>query len=824
MAQAYRNIRLAHALQRRVRIVAPALRGHAERAYILEILLRKHPEIRQVRAVAEIGSVAIHFDAQRLPRERLLAVADAVIGNLVRQPLQTARAPGSASPAKSGDAAASDLPLMECTVAVEGMTCASCALLIELSLERDPRVESARVNFAAGSATIKGRISRDDVFAGVGRLGYEARPMDTLAQRKLLVQREREHVRQAWRRFAKAALHTLPVMALGMAMARHPLLKLIEFAFATPVLFGSGRQIFEKAWMLARQREANMDTLVALGAGAAYVYSIPELFRRGSHHVYFEAAAGIITFVLLGRFLEEKAKGKASEAIRKLIELQPQTATVLREGAEITLAVDDLALGDAVRVRPGEKVPSDGIVTAGESEVDESMLTGESMPVAKVPGEHVVGGCVNLSGAFDMRVTAVGTATVLSGIVRMVDQAQGAKLPVQRMADRIAAVFVPAVMGLAGVTAAGWLAAGHSTRLALTHATAVLLIACPCALGLATPTAIMAGTGQAARRGIFIRRGDSLETAAHLSTIVFDKTGTLTEGRPVVTDFANLSRRADPRVLMFVMAAEQGSEHFLARALRAYAANRGIAASAAQSFVMEAGRGVRARVEGLDVLVGNAPLLEADGIDCHAGERASQSWAEQGKTPVLVAIDGRLAAVFAIADRPRATTTAAIAKLHRLGVSTVMATGDVEAVALHVAREVGIDRVVARATPQRKLELIHQLRAAGDKVGMIGDGVNDAPALAAADVGFAIGSGTDVSIEAADVTLVAGDLAKVAEAIALSRFTLRVIRQNLFWALGYNTVAIPVAALGRLNPMIASAAMALSSVSVVTNSLRLQRH
>jgi Cu+-exporting ATPase len=813
---AYRNIRLAHALKRRVRVLAPALARDAERAYILEILLRKHPEVSHVRAVPRIGSVAIHFDERRLPRERLLAVVDAVVGNLVSRP-------AAAAPAPMPEASAPDLPLQECTVAVEGMTCASCALLIELSLARDPRVESARVNFAAGSATIKGRIARDDVYAGVARLGYEARPMDTLAQRRLLVEREREHTRQAWRRFAKAALHTVPVMALGMAMARHPLLKLIEFAFATPVLFGSGRQIFEKAWMLARQREANMDTLVALGAGAAYVYSIPELFRRGSHHVYFEAAAGIVTFVLLGRYLEEKAKGKASEAIRKLIELQPATATLLRDGAEVILPVDDLAQGDQLRVRPGEKVPTDGVVIAGASQVDESMLTGESLPAAKAVGARVVGGCVNLSGAFDMRVTAVGTATVLSGIVRMVDQAQGAKLPVQRMADRIAAVFVPAVMGLAGVTAGGWLLAGHSTRLALTHATAVLLIACPCALGLATPTAIMAGTGQAARHGIFIRRGDSLETAAHLTTVVFDKTGTLTEGRPVVTDFRNLSRRGEEKVLRFVAAAEQGSEHFLARALRAYAAERGVEAQAAQSFVMEAGRGVRARVEGLEVLVGNAPLLEAAGMDCAAAEAHAGDWARQGKTPVLAAIDGRLAAVFAIADRPRASTAGAIAELHAMGVKTVMATGDVEAAALHVAREVGIDHVVARATPQRKLDLIHELRAAGEKVGMIGDGVNDAPALAAADVGFAIGSGTDVSIEAADVTLVAGDLAKVVDAIELSRFTLRVIRQNLFWALGYNTVAIPVAAMGQLSPMIASAAMAMSSVSVVANSLRLQK-
>jgi Cu+-exporting ATPase len=809
----YRHFGVAHALKRRVRLVSPALVRQPERAYILEILLRKRPEIHDVRAVPEIGSVAIRFDPARLPRERLLAVVDAVLANL-------ASAPAAAKP--TPPAAANQAPLQQCSVAVEGMTCASCALLIELSLQRDPRVEEARVNFAAGSAVVRGRLGKDEVFGLVSRLGYTPRPMDTLAQRRAVVEREKAQLREAWRRFASAGLYTLPLMALGMAMPRSPLLRFLQLVLATPVLFGSGRPIFEKALMLARQRQANMDTLVALGAGAAYGYSVPALLT-GHRHLYFEAAAGIVSFVLLGRFLEETARGKASQAIRALIELQPETATVLRGGDEKVLPVEEIVVGDLLRVRPGERIALDGVVLEGSSQVDESVVTGESRPVAKRAGDGVTGGCMNLSGAFTQRVTAVGQDTVLAGIVRMVDQAQGAKLPVQKMADRIASAFVPAVMGIAGATAAGWMGAGHSTRLALTHATAVLLIACPCALGLATPTAIMAGTGQAAKRGIFIRRGESLETMAGLTTVVFDKTGTITEGRPAVTDFVSFGRQTESRLLALLAAAEQDSEHYLARAIVAHARARQAPALSAKGFVAVPGSGVEAVVEGRKIVVGNAAWLAARGVNCGRALAQAEAFAAQGKTPVFAAVDGGLAALAAIADAPRPTSRDAVRRLRKLGVRAVMATGDVEAAARHVAAQVGIEEVVARATPERKLELIRELKARGERVGMIGDGVNDAPALAAADVGFAVGSGTHVSIEAADVTLVNGDLAKAAEAIALSRSTLRIIRQNLFWALGYNTTAIPVAALGRLNPMIASAAMAASSVSVVANSLRLQR-
>ncbi|TCJ11626.1 copper-translocating P-type ATPase [Parasulfuritortus cantonensis] len=815
MTDAPARFEVAHRLRRRLRIVSPILAKDQEACYLLEILLRKRPEIKAVRSVAPIGSVAVHYDPAKLPEARLLATLDLLLGHLAAK---TRTAPGAAEPAGQAD-----LPAGQCDVAVEGMTCASCALLIEMKLNRDPRVGKATVNFAAGTASVTGRLGRDEVAAVVAGLGYTARAMDTLAQRRLVVEREREQLALAKRRVRDAALLAVPVAALGMLMHRSPLLRAVEFALTTAVLAGPGAEIFKKAWRLAGQRAANMDSLIALGAGSAYLYSVPGLFRL-RNYVYFEAAASILAFVLLGRYWEEKAKGKASEAIRKLIELQPDTATLIRDGREVTVAIDDVQVGDLLRVRPGERIPTDGELVDGRSAVDEALVTGESLPVAKAPGDRLIGGCLNGMGSFTLRVTATGPDTVLAGIVHMVDHAQGAKLPVQKLADRISARFVPAVAGTAALTFAGWRLAGHPLACAFTNAVAVLLIACPCALGLATPTAIMVGTGQAARRGVYIRNGEALETAAKLTTVVFDKTGTITEGKPAVTDFVNQSDLADPELLALVGAAERGSEHFLARAIAAYARERGAAnAVGTDDFEAVAGRGVRARCAGQAVLIGNQEWLKENGVGAGHLAETAETYAGQGKTPVFVALAGRAVALLAVADRPRAGAREAIALLHELGITTVMATGDVEAAAHHIADLVGIERVAARATPADKLAIVRDLQAQGELVGMIGDGINDAPALAAADVGFAIGSGADIALETADVTLVGGDIARVAAAVELSRRTMAVIRQNLFWALGYNVVAIPFAAAGRLTPMIASAAMAMSSVSVVTNSLRLQR-
>lgn len=813
------RFRVVHRLPQRIRLIAPPLVKNAEKGYLLEILLRKHTAIKNVRVVADIGSVTIQYDPAQLPEARLLALADAVIGNLAAAPNKTAVAP---APTFTPDPNA---PTQECLAAVEGMTCASCAALIELSLKRDPRVENVAVNYAAETVTVRGHLSKDELFATVGKLGYQARPMDTLAQRRLLVEREKARLEAAKKKLLLAAALTAPVMVSGMLMHRSPALRLMELALSTYVIAGPGGDIFKKAWALAQQREANMDSLIAMGAGAAFLYSVPGVLRM-EHHVYFESAAAIVAFVLGGRYMEERAKGKASEAIRKLIELQPDTAIRVTDAGDETVGIDDVQLGDILRVRPGDKVPTDGIVLAGASAIDESLLTGEPLPVAKAAGDQVVGGTLNGNGGFTLRVTAIGTDTVLSGIVKLVDHAQGSKLPVQKLADRISARFVPAVGVVAATTFAGWLVAGHPLARSLSHAVAVLLIACPCALGLATPTAIMVGTGQAARRGIYIRNGEALETAATLDTLVFDKTGTITAGKPVVTDFLPIAAMAgvdEQRMLALVAGLEQHSEHFLARAIVAYTQARAVPPAPTFDFAATPGQGAQARSEAGVIRIGNAAFLEAAGIDCRAQQAQAEALAEQGKTPVFVALDQQCIALFAIADAPREGAREAIALLHRLGLKTVMCTGDVEAAARHVAREVGIDTVIARAAPADKLALVERLKSEGRKVGMIGDGINDAPALAAAAVGFAIGGGADIAVEAADVTLVGGDIARVAGGIELSRRTMQIVRQNLFWALGYNVVAIPFAAAGRLNPMIAAAAMAMSSVSVVTNSLRLQR-
>jgi Cu+-exporting ATPase len=809
---AYKHFQLLHQLPRRIRIVAPLLKKDAERCCILEILLKKRAAIKRVRSTPALGSVVIAFDPNSLPRANLLLMLDAVLGNLASRP-QSKRQRNKADFSDG---------LQEVDLAIEGMTCASCALLLEMVFNRDPKVKQASVNFATETLTVTGQLSRDEVSAKIASLGYKSYAMDTLAQRKKLIEKERLRIQSARRRFLWAAALSAPVIVLGMGMARSRPLHWLQFALATPVVFGAGKPFFDKAFRLAGHKAANMDTLIALGVGAAYTYSLPALFRRRGH-MYFEAAAAIIVFVLLGRYLEERAKGKAGEAIRQLVDLQPQTATLVRDDQEIIVDVERVEVGDILLVRPGERIPTDGEVVQGISTVDESMVTGESMPVIKDVGHKVIGGCVNGNGVLRIRATAVGMDTVLAGIVHMVDQAQSTKLPIQKQVDRISAVFVPSVMAVSGLTFAGWMALGAPFGFALGNAITVLLIACPCALGLATPASIMVGTGQAAKKGIYIRNGESLEVAAKLNVIVFDKTGTITEGKPKVSDLLKVSRLGEEKIVMLAASAEHNSEHFLGKAIVEYARERGIELRECSHFYSEPGRGIEAGVDGKSLLLGNLAWMHQRGIDVQNLEAAAGQFAEQGKTPVYMAVGGKEAAVFGIADRAREHAAEAIARLHRLGVETVMATGDTEKTAQFIARKVGIADVIANAKPEEKLAIIQRLQAEGKQVGMIGDGINDAPALAAANVGFAIGSGTDIAIESADLTLIEGDIGKVTAAIELSGDTIGIIKQNLFWAFGYNTVAIPVAAVGKLNPMIASAAMALSSLSVILNSLRLSK-
>jgi Cu+-exporting ATPase len=638
---------------------------------------------------------------------------------------------------------------------------------------------------------------------------------------------------------------TLPVLYAVMA---HELFKVwvpgvllshwVQLALITPVMFYTGWPIHRTGWLALLHRSADMNSLITIGTVAGYGYSLivtlaPSLLPAGVREVYFETTGVILTLILLGRLIETRAKAGTGQAIRELLGLQPRTARVVRDGAETEIPVEQVVVGDELVIRPGEKIPVDAVVLSGTSAVDESMVTGEPMPATKRVGDTVIGATVNTTGSLRVRTEKVGADTLLAQIITMVQQAQASKAPIQRLADAVSGYFVPAVIGVAIATFAVWFIAGPAPAftLALVSAIAVLIIACPCALGLATPLSIQVGTGKGARAGILIRSAEALETAHKLDTVVLDKTGTITVGKPALTDIRPAGRWDEDELLALVAAAESDSEHPLAAAIVAAAASRSVDVPRATGFGSVTGQGVRATVAGHPVLVGSARLLSAAGISAGALETAATELSGQGKTPVLAAIDGEPAGVLAVADPIKDDSAAAIAALRRRGVEVVMLTGDNARTAAAIARQVGIARVLAEVLPEHKAAEIRRLQAEGRTVGMAGDGINDAPALAAADIGLAIGTGTDVAIEAADITLIAGSLIGVVTAISLSRATMRNIRQNLFFALAYNGIGIPVAAgilyplAGiRLSPAIAAAAMALSSLSVVGNANRLRRY
>ncbi len=750
-----------------------------------------------------------------------------------------------------------DQPIKIVSFPVEGMTCASCVNRITRFLGKVEGVEEANVNLATESASVRFDPSRTDLgalAAAVEAAGYVARvpPADDaeVAVGEPDIPYAERHLADLRRRLLVAGVLTVPLL-LGLArMTIAPFLPAIltnpwfQLALATPVQFYAGAPFYRGAINALRHRTTDMNTLVAVGTTAAFAYSVaailfPGFFAAagvmtgGMLPLYFDTAAAIITLILLGRFLEARARSHTSDAIRKLIGLAPRTARVVRVGTEIDVPIEQVIRGDVVLVRPGERLPVDGLVVDGRSTVDESMVTGESMPAGKGPGDEVIGGTLNASGAFIYTATRVGADTVLAQIVRLVQEAQGSRAPIQRLADAVTEIFVPIVLAIAGLTFLAWYVAGPAPafNLALLNTIAVLIIACPCALGLATPTSIMVGTGKGAENGVLFRNAEALERLHKVRAVVLDKTGTLTEGKPRVTDVVVAADGPVPdesELLRLVAAAERGSEHPLGEAIvRHVRDSLTQLLPEATEFVAEAGQGISATVDGHRVVVGRPGFVgeAARGLQID-GERLAAS----GKTPIYVTIDGRPVAVIAVADTLKSGSTAAVAELHRLGIRVTMLTGDNETTARAIAAEAGIDDVIADVRPDEKAAKVRAIQATGAVVAMVGDGVNDAPALASADVGIAIGTGSDIAIESAGVTLMSGDLHGLVTAIALSRATMRNIKQNLFWAFAYNVALIPLAA-GLfypftgwlLDPIFAAAAMALSSVTVVSNALRLRR-
>jgi Cu+-exporting ATPase len=736
------------------------------------------------------------------------------------------------------------------TLAVGGMTCASCVARVEKAIKVLPGVLGATVNLSTESAAVEylpDSLGPERIVRAVRDAGYEAEtgeaaPDDGRArQERELALLKRDLLLAGALTLPLVLISMSPMVLPGVEGLMHSLLpklawRWLELVLATPVLLWTGRRFLIHGWSELRHFAPGMNSLVMIGSSAAYLYSLlvlvlPGLFPEGTANLYFEAAAVIVTLILLGRYLESLAKGRTSEAIRQLMRLQPKEARVFRQDLEVTIPVDEVVPGDLILVRPGERIPVDGVVTDGRSYVDESMISGEPVPVSKQSDDEVVGGTVNQTGAFRYRATRVGADTVLAQIIRMVEEAQVGKPPIQRLADRIAAVFVPIVMALALVTFVAWLAVGPDPALsfAFVAAVSVLLIACPCAMGLATPTAIMVATGRGAAMGTLFRRGPALEVLAGVDTLVLDKTGTITQGKPALTELQAYGMTRD-QALALVAAVERYSEHPVAAAIVQAARDRGLEIPEARDAQAVPGHGIQARIGGETVGVGSARFMERLGVDASTVAERLEQLAAEGATPVLATAGGKVAALLAVADPLKESSEAALAAMRRLDLTTVMLTGDNRRTAETVARAVGIDRVVAEVLPDAKAAEIKRLQDAGARVAFVGDGINDAPALARADVGIAIGTGTDIAVEAGEVILMSGELTAAVNAVALARQAMKTIRLNFFWAYAYNVALIPLAAgvfyplTGwLLNPMLAAAAMSVSSLFVVTNSLRLRR-
>ncbi|NLK34117.1 MAG: copper-translocating P-type ATPase [Gracilibacteraceae bacterium] len=753
--------------------------------------------------------------------------------------------------AKAGYEALAESNTKEVSVPIEGMTCAACAKSIERAVGKLSGVESVSVNLATEKANIKynpAELRLSEIKQAIAKAGYKALETESRDKPDGDKKRKDREIRALWTKFAVSAVFALPLLYISMGhmlglplpKALHPMDYPLRYAlvqlFLTIPIVMAGYRFYTVGFKAIWRRNPNMDSLIAIGTSAAVIYSLYSTYQISIGHfmyamdLYFESAGVIITLILLGKSLEAVSKGRTSEAIKKLMGLAPKTAIVIQGNEEIEIPIEEVEVGDIIAVKPGSKIPVDGEVVEGLTAIDESMLTGESIPVEKNPGDKVFAASINKTGSIRFKATKVGSDTALAQIIKLVEDAQGSKAPIAQMADIVSGYFVPIVFAIATLSALAWYFIGGETPVfSLTIFISVLVIACPCALGLATPTAIMVGTGKGAEYGVLIKGGEALETAHKIKTIVFDKTGTITEGRPEITDIITTKIIDRKKLLQLAASAEKGSEHPLGEAIVHGAQKENLDILKVEKFNAIPGHGIEVEIEGKNILLGNRKLMKERNISLSELEAESDRLASEGKTPMYAAVDNQLAGIIAVADIVKESSAKAIKKLHEMGIEVAMITGDNHKTAEAIAKQVGIDRVLAEVLPQDKANEIKKLQSEGKKVAMVGDGINDAPALAQADIGIAIGSGTDVAMESADIVLMRSDLMDVPTAIQLSKSTIRTIKQNLFWAFGYNTAGIPLAA-GvlhisggpMLNPIFAAAAMSLSSVSVLTNALRLK--
>ncbi len=751
---------------------------------------------------------------------------------------------------KAGYSVIEQSEFISVTIPIEGMTCAACAQRIEKTVQKMDGVKNASVNFASEKLSVEydeAKIKTSAIRQAIEKLGYK--PLEI--EKKSANDNEEKIISALWKKFIVSAVFSIPLLYLTMGsmiswlplpipafldMMHHPLnYAVAQIVLTIPVII-AGYKFYTVGFKALIQKSPNMDSLIAIGTSAAIIYGLYSTYQISAGNteavdgLYFESAAVIITLILLGKSLEAVSKGKTSEAIKKLMGLAPKTAIVIKNGKETVIPIDEVEIGDIIVVKPGDKIPVDGVVTQGHTSIDESMLTGESMPIDKKTGNEVFAASINKTGSVHFKATKIGGDTVLAQIIKLVEEAQGSKAPIAKMADIVSGYFVPIVVLVAVLAFAAWLISGQTLVFALTIFISVLVIACPCALGLATPTAIMVGTGKGAEYGILIKGGEALETTHKINTIVFDKTGTITEGEPEVTDIITVTDISRDRLLQFAASAEKGSEHPLGEAIVRRAQTENLELIDGSNFNAIPGHGIEVEISGAKVLIGNKKLMSDKSISLENLDSKSNQLAGEGKTPMYVALDNKISGIIAVADVVKRSSSKAIKKLQSMGIEVAMITGDNRKTAEAIAKQVGIDKVLAEVLPQDKSDEVKKLQSKGKKVAMVGDGINDAPALVQADIGIAIGSGTDVAMESADIVLMKNDLMDVVTAINLSKSTIRTIKQNLFWAFGYNVAGIPVAAgvlylFGGplLNPMFAAAAMSLSSVSVLTNALRLKK-